>query len=177
MQTEDGGDDSRALLRVMDVADGHVRNILAGRTGRIGFYSPRWSDDGRSLVFEEDVFASTRLDETVVRRTRVVTVRADGHHRRVLETLAAGRSSGPGSPAPDWSGRRVVFVRDDNLVVLDLRDGSRRVLTSYDGSDEHAIQPTFGPDGRIHRLHLRARQLRCRRPRPRVRSWTLERAR
>ena len=147
VQTENGETTSRALLRVMDVANGHVRNILAGRTGRIGYYSPRWSDDGDSLVFEEDVFASTRLDETVVRRTRVVTVRADGHHRRVLASWR-GPIVGPGSPTPDWSGQRVVYVHDDNLVLLNVVTGRSRSLTSYDGIEEHAIQPTFGPDGR-----------------------------
>lgn len=146
VQTKDGETTSRALLRVMDVADGHVRNVVADRTGLVAFYSPRWSDDGHSLVFEDDVFASTLLDETVVRRSRVVTVRADGHHRRVLASWR-GPVSGPGSPNPDWSGNRVVFVRDDNLMLVDTVTGKRRPLTTYGGVTEHAIQPTFSPNG------------------------------
>lgn len=145
VRTKDGVTTSRALVRVVDVADGDVRTIHATRDGRLGFYTPRWSDDGGSLVCEEDVFASTRLDETVVRRARVVTLRVDGRQRRVLASWR-GPIVGPGSPAPDWSGERVVFVRDDNLVVMDLEDGSLRPLTTYDGT-EHAIQPTFSSDG------------------------------
>ena len=146
-RTRDGEHTSSTLLRVLDLSTGRTRTVLANRTGRVWIFGPRWSDGGDGLVFEEDVFASTRLDETVVRRARVVTVRADGRRRRVLVSRR-GPIVGPGSPSPDWSGQQVVFVRDDNLVLVDLRDGSRRRLTSYDGSGEHAIQPTFGADGR-----------------------------
>jgi Tol biopolymer transport system component len=147
VQTKDGETTSRALLRVMDVAGGHVRAVMTDRTGRVGYYSPRWSDDGHSLVFEEDVFASTLLAETVVKRARVVTVRADGRLRRVLASWR-GPITGPGSPEPDWSGTRVVFVRDDNLLLMDVGNGSLQPLTTYDGVTEHAIQPTFSGDGR-----------------------------
>jgi tricorn protease-like protein len=53
-----------------------------------------------------------------------------------------------GSPDPDWSGKQVVFVRDDNLMLMDVVDGSLQHLTTYDGVTEHAIQPTFSEDGR-----------------------------
>ncbi len=145
VRTKDGVTTSRALVRVVHVADGHVRTIHTTRDRRVGFYTPRWSDDGGSLVCEEDVFASTRLDETVVRRTRVVTLHVNGRQRRVLASWR-GPIAGPGSPAPDWAGKRVVFVRDDNLVMMDVDDGSLRPLTTYDGVTEHAIQPTFSSD-------------------------------
>ncbi len=106
VQTEDGETTSRALLRVLDVADGHVRNILAGRTGRVGFYSPRWSDDGDSLVLEEDVFASTLPG----RDRGEADAGRNGPRRRSpsprVGELAWDRSSGPGSPTPDWSAHR-----------------------------------------------------------------------
>ena len=76
-----------------------------------------------------------------------MTIRANSQHRRIRAKWK-GPLDGPGSPAPDWSGEHVVFARNDNLVLLDLQDGTQRRLTSYDGSEEHAIQPTFGPDGR-----------------------------
>ncbi len=145
-QSRDGEVTSRELLRVIDVAEGDVRTVRTDRTGRIGFYNPRWSDDDGSLVYEEDVFASARVDETVVSRFRVVTIGADGRDRRVLASWR-GPFAGPGSPAPDWSGVRVVYARNDNLVVMDLQDGSVRQLTSYNARTEHAIQPTFTPDG------------------------------
>ncbi len=145
-QSQDGKVTSRERLRVIDVADGDVRTVHTNRTGRVGFYTPRWSDDASSLVYEEEVFVSTRVDETVVRRFRVVAIGADGRDRRVLASWR-GPFAGPGSPAPDWSGGQVVFVRNDNLVLMDLEDGSERQLTSYNARTEHAIQPTFTPDG------------------------------
>ncbi len=105
VQTKDGVTTSRALLRVVDVAGWpRAHDSRPTAAGRVGFYSPRWSDDGHSLVFEEDVFASTRLDETVVKRVRVVT-----DPRRRSPSPGAGElegavSTGPGHRLPDWSG-------------------------------------------------------------------------
>ncbi|MEO6512995.1 MAG: hypothetical protein ABIO16_18500 [Nocardioides sp.] len=146
-RTVDGVHTSAALLRVLDVASGSVRTVHADRTGRVWVFAPRWSDDGSSLVYEEDVFASNRLDESVVRRFRVVTIGVRGHGRRVLASWR-GPFDGPGAPAPDRDGSRVVYVRHDNLVLRDLATGEVRRVTSYDASTEHAIQPTFTPDGR-----------------------------
>ena len=131
-QTEDGETTSRALLRVMDVADGHVRNVVADRTGRVAFYSA-------ALVRRRPLarLRGGRLRLDAARRVRREAVAGrDGPRRRSPPPGAGeleGTVSGPGSPTPDWSGERVVFVRDDNLVLLDLDDGSVRPLTSYDG--------------------------------------------
>ena len=146
-QTRDGVHESKSLVRVVDLGTGKVRDVTADRSGSETLFGPRWSDDGSSLVVEEDVWASTRLDESVLRGARLVTMGADGHDRRVLASWK-GPISGPASPAPDWSGKRVVFVRDDNLLLIDVDDGSVRPLTTYDGVTEHAIQPTFSQDGR-----------------------------
>ena len=146
-QTRDGVHESKSLVRVVDLGTGKVRDVTADRSGSETLFGPRWSDDGSSLVVEEDVWASTRLDESVLRGARLVTMGADGHDRRVLASWK-GPISGPASPAPDWFGKRVVFVRDDNLLLIDVDDGSVRPLTTYDGVTEHAIQPTFSQDGR-----------------------------
>lgn len=145
-QTADEVHTSQALLQVVDVSTGSVRTVQTDQTGRVWFFGPRWSDDGSSLVYEEDQFASTRLDESEIARFQVVTVGFDGRGRNVVASWP-GPVSGPGSPAPDWSGDQVVAVHEDNLVLLNVRTGTSRTLTTYDPEVEHAIQPTFSPDG------------------------------
>ena len=104
-QTNDGTTTSRALLRVRDASPMATCTTFAppatDGSGSIHRAGPTTAD---ALVFEEDVFASWRLDETAIRRMRVVTIRADGRHRRILAKWK-GPLDGPGSPAPDWSGR------------------------------------------------------------------------
>ena len=145
-RTTDGVHTSQGMVRVVDVASGAVRTIHRDRTGRVWVFQPRWSDGGGELVYEEDVFASSKLAESVVTRVRVVTIESDGRSRHVVGAWKPSR--GPGSPDPDWSGDSLVLVRHDNLVLVDTATGERRRLTTYDGDTRHAIQPTFGPDGR-----------------------------
>ncbi|MGE0308899.1 MAG: hypothetical protein AB7Q27_24455 [Acidimicrobiia bacterium] len=40
-----------------------------------------------------------------------------------------------------------MFQRDSNLWLIQPDGSGERALTSLDGSSEHAIQPTFTPDG------------------------------
>ncbi|MEO6265045.1 MAG: hypothetical protein ABIO66_00405 [Nocardioidaceae bacterium] len=141
---------SRSAVLSIDVASGAARTVVADRSGRRWLFAPRWSGDGRRLVLERDTFASRRLDEGRVLEVAVLVVSARG--RSVPREIAgwAGPVAGPGAPAPDWDRRRdlIVYTRDDNLRLV-WPDGSHdRALTDVDGDTEHAIQPTFTPDGR-----------------------------
>ncbi|MEO7981015.1 MAG: hypothetical protein ABI807_09015 [Sporichthyaceae bacterium] len=149
-ESTDGTHTSRAAILALDVTSGTTRTVVEDTSGRVWLYHPRWSGDGRSIVYERDVFASRRLDEErVVRFAVVVVPSASGGRPRQVASWP-GPATGPGAPAPDWSRDQdlVVYSRADNLHVVSPTGTGDRTITHYDGRTEHAIQPTFAPGGR-----------------------------
>lgn len=108
-------------LFTIRLADHRIRQLTRPAGTRTGDAAPRWSPDGRTIVF-------VRTDP---RRSRILSIRPDGRGVRVLSNDAT---------APVWSpdGSRLAFV--DGLsgrggrpltVSLMRRDGSeRRVLAA-----------------------------------------------
>jgi Tol biopolymer transport system component len=139
-----------ARLTPRGLAD--VRTVVSTTTVT-EIVGPRWSPDGRSLVYWADRVdpASATLDGTAV-----FTVRADGTHRQQLTawSMFAGEA--------DWSpdGRRIVFdthpllVFNFDAVVSNLYtvrpDGTgMRQLTHSDTVSDRSTQPRWTPHGRI----------------------------
>jgi Tol biopolymer transport system component len=141
-ETKDGQTTSRAAILALDVATGKVRTIHDDSSGVVWLYGPRWSPDGRSLVFEEDAFASNLLTEDNISSTKLGVTSASGVGEPV-DYIAAGASG------PDWSpkGDLIVFSRGDNLLTIRPDGTGEHRLTNFDGVNEHAIQPSFVPGG------------------------------
>lgn len=115
----------------------------------VWLFAPRWSGDGESIVFEQDTFASNLLSEGEITSIAIATTPAAGQGTATTLATFDGPFGGPGAPAPDWSPveDRIVFVRGDNLFTI-AADGTDEIrVTDFDGVQEHAIQPTFTPDG------------------------------
>jgi TolB protein len=93
-------------------------------------HSPDWSPKGSRILFTWWTF-----DEG----NGLAWVRPDGSGLETLE-LYAGR----GRFSPD--GRKVAYVRDGNLKVMNLAGRRTRLLTSDASSDGYA--PDWSPDGR-----------------------------
>jgi Tol biopolymer transport system component len=130
----------------------HVHTLLRTRT-LTELVEPRWSPDGRALVFWAD---HTDAATGAVDGTAVFTIHADGTHRRQITpwSMLAGEA--------DWSpdGKRIVFVTHPLIVfnfvhvVSNLytarTDGSDlQELTHLTTSDDRATQARWTPDGRI----------------------------
>jgi TolB protein len=144
-ETADGTNTSRSTIQVFDTSTAASRTVYENTSGSASVFTPRWAANGKSLVFSEVTFASTRLDEEQVlgERIAVVAIGDSSPTARYL-TPAGGTAT-----TPDWSrrGNLIVFSRDDNLFTIRPDGTHESPLTSFDGEQKHAIQPTFLPDG------------------------------
>jgi Tol biopolymer transport system component len=130
----------------LTVETGQERVIYRSPMPSDGPFSPRWSPDGEALVIDETRFSSDRLDTSEVAGERVVIVSSDGSNtRRVLTDLSSGTGQ------VDWGPRGVIVTTmGGNLWTIDPDAPGQPVLyrvTSYDGAQTQAIQPTWTPDG------------------------------
>jgi len=144
-EAADGTNTSRSTIQVLETSGGASRTVYENTSGSAWMFSPRWAPDGKSIVFTEATFASTRLDEEELLGERVAVV-------PVGDSLPAARyltAAGGTATTPDWSprGDLIVFSRDDNLFTIRPDGTGESPLTSFDGEQKHAIQPTFLPDG------------------------------
>ena len=144
-ETQDGTNTARSSIQVLDLATGATRSVYENTSGAVWLFTPRWSPDGSSIVFTESTFASTRLDEGEITSERIAVV-------EVGETTSSARyltPEGAVSNSPDWSpiGDLIVYASEDNLFSIQPDASGITQLTSFDGEQEHAIQPSFLPDG------------------------------
>lgn len=148
-ETEDGATTSLSAILSLNVGSGAVRTIVDDTSGRVWLFHPRWSGDGQSIVFERDTFASNRVDESTTTKVAVAVASASGGTDAKNVASWDGPISGLGSPDPDWNSvdDLIVFCRNDNLFTVQPDGTSEAQLTRFDAQTQHAIQPTFTPDG------------------------------
>lgn len=132
-----------AEIVALDVATGDERVLFQSPRATDVPYSPRWSPDGSHLVVEEVRFASDRSDESRELGSRVVVVATDG--TGVRRELTSHDFDARGV---DWSvDDRIITSSRGNLWSMRPDGSDQQQLTTYDGVREHAIQPTWTPDG------------------------------
>ncbi|MCE9620891.1 MAG: hypothetical protein K8R99_00945 [Actinomycetia bacterium] len=148
-ESENGSTTSRSAIVALNVASGDVRTIYEDTSGTVWLFHPRWSGDGELIVFEEVTYLSTRLSEEKATSMAVAVVPAEGATTPEYLVTLSGPFQGPGSPAPDWSPVEdlIVFSRGDNLFTIRADGNGEAQVTDFDAVEEHAIQPTFTPDG------------------------------
>jgi len=108
---------------------GANERAVAHTADMVGRFSPDWSPKGSRILF-----AWSTLDEG----WGMAWVRPDGSGLETLE-LYAGR----GRFSPD--GRKIAYVRDSNLKLMNVAGRRTRLLTSDASSDGYA--PDWSPDG------------------------------
>jgi Tol biopolymer transport system component len=125
-------------VAVVALASGDVRYLSLGVDARDS--SPAWHPDGKRLVIASRRAEGENAD---LWELRLEGGAAESPRRRLTETPAD-----ESEPVFSPDGRSVVFVREDNLLRLDLSDGRERRLTRAAGFRK-TRQPRFLPDGRL----------------------------
>jgi Tol biopolymer transport system component len=144
--TQDG-EWARSILQILEVASGERRDVVASDDGLTGYYTPRWSPDGRRLVFTIETYED--VSEEVVTGSAIALVAADGSEEPKVLTdpaLYAGE--------PDWApSNRIVFGVgrekhvDANLMTIEADGSDLTPLTSFDPGEGRAIEGTWLPGG------------------------------
>jgi Tol biopolymer transport system component len=120
-----------------DPDGGHARNLTPMLVG--DEWSPRWSADGRRIVFTSNSHSGGQYD--------LFVMNADGTGRRQLTSTEQTEDVASWSP----DGRRIVFDRwfgdfDADVLTIRADGGGEQNLTRSPGVMER--QPSWSPDGR-----------------------------
>ena len=144
-----------AVIEVQDVASGD-RRVLFKAPSKTALDDPRWSSDGRSIVF-----AMTRYPDTQVNlgtatgsAIAVLSVDEEGAKPFVLTDWSMFANY------PDWrpTSDEIVFStyglgefqatdEPSNLYTIKPDGSGRAPLTSFGKAEQRATQPTWTPDG------------------------------
>jgi Tol biopolymer transport system component len=144
--TQGGGQVWHTVIATMDLASGRVVELRS--TAATGNERPRWSPDGKQIVFSRTSYGYAKI-----LKAAVFVVDSDGQHLRQISPAALA------ARLPDWSpdGSRIVFATldmrivggwmrtsDDIYAIHPDGTGLRRLTTN--GISNGA---TWMPDGRI----------------------------
>jgi Tol biopolymer transport system component len=142
-------------LEIVDVETGARRRAYEAPRNTALHY-PRWSPDGRFLVFESTEYPTGVPDAGTGSGSWISVIEVG------VAVPAARPLTKPGAWAsyPDWSpsGRDIVFTTYDlgefqgtdeasNLFLIHPDGSDLRTVTAYPKAGERATQPTWTPDG------------------------------
>lgn len=154
-------EDDQIAIEVLDLATGATRVVamspVVANANYVEYISPRWSPDGKQIVFTVMRYPVPPTDENIL-SSSIAVVKADGSEvdaPRILTTPALFGSY------PDWSpdGQSIVFntypigsfqdtTKAQNLYTI-RPDGTHLTrVTNFGENDVRAVEPTWTPDGR-----------------------------
>lgn len=152
----DGVTTASSAILVLDVQARTVRTVWATSAATDIVFAPRWSADGKELVFEVDRFVDAGISTTEITGARIGIVSASGAAEpRWLTDFDALATT------PDWNRRsgRIVFAAGSRGVVDHPGDPSNLFTIAADGTDLRRIT-SFGPKRGV-RSSPRGRGMAC----------------
>ena len=144
-----------AVIEVLEVASGD-RRVLFKAPSTTALNYPRWSSDGRSIVFEMTRYPDTQIISGTATGSAiaVIDVNREGAEPVVLTDWSTYATY------PDWRPRsnEIVFSTYDltefpatdepsNLYTIKSDGSGLAALTSFGRAEQRATQPTWTPDG------------------------------
>jgi serine/threonine-protein kinase len=116
-------------LFVRDLGGGRAFPLTANLPGRQ--QSPRWTPDGRAIVFQESTYESTRSSSQLIPRL-------GGPPRTIID-----------AEVWDLRDNRMIYIRrnsgHDSLLVRSVEGGEETFVVSTEGRPIHSV--TWSPDG------------------------------
>jgi Tol biopolymer transport system component len=152
-------ENERDQIEVIDLATGATHVVamppVAG-SEEAQYVGPRWSPDGRQIVFAVMRYPTPPTDENIL-GSSIAAVKADGSEADAPRILTDPAMFGS---YPDWSpdGQRIVFntypigsfqdtTKATNLYTIRPDGTGLTQVTHYGENDTRATEPTWTPDG------------------------------
>jgi Tol biopolymer transport system component len=144
-----------AVIEVQDIASGD-RRVLFTAPSKTALNNPRWSSDGRSIVFEMTRYPDTQINLGTATGSAiaVIDVSREGAKPVVLTDWSMYATY------PDWrpGSDEILFSTYDlnefsatdepsNLYTIKSDGSGLTALTSFGRAEQRATQPTWTPDG------------------------------
>jgi Tol biopolymer transport system component len=144
-----------AVIEVQDIASGD-RRVLYTAPSKTALNYPRWSSDGRSIVFEMTRYPDTQLNPGTATGSAIAVIDVTGEGAKPLVLTDWSMYA----TYPDWrpGSDQIVFSTYDlnefsatdepsNLYTIKSDGSGQTALTSFGRAEQRATQPTWTPDG------------------------------
>jgi Tol biopolymer transport system component len=144
-----------AVIEVQDIASGD-RRVLYTAPPKTALNYPRWSSDGRSIVFEMTRYPDTQLNPGTATGSAIAVIDVTGEAAKPLVLTDWSMYA----TYPDWrpGSDQIVFSTYDlnefsatdepsNLYTIKSDGSGQTALTSFGRAEQRATQPTWTWDG------------------------------
>jgi Tol biopolymer transport system component len=144
-----------AVIEVQDIASGD-RRVLYTAPSKTALNYPRWSSDGRSIVFEMTRYPDTQINHGTATGSAIAVIDVTGAGARPVVLTDWSMYA----TYPDWrpGSDEILFSTYDldefqatdepsNLYTIKPDGSGLTALTTFGQAGQRATQPTWTPDG------------------------------
>ncbi len=144
-----------AVIEVQDIASGD-RRVVYRAPSKTALNYPRWSPDGRSIVFEMTRYPDAQITTGTATGSAIAVIDATGEGAKPLILTDWSMYA----TYPDWraGSNSIVFSTYDlgefqatdepsNLYTIKPDGTGLKTLTTFGKAEQRATQPTWTPDG------------------------------